>query len=222
MTDHRSERTRGYLRQAMLELLSARPIEQITVKELAEQARVSKNSFYNHYESLEALVQDCYFHELVYFGVRHKRRGDYASRQEAVSELLAERAHSLELFRAYPNLARAILVNAGVSPYYSQAELLEEELTVDHLEYEYGLEGKPLFGFLTYADCAHFISAGWFAVVRRWFFAGMVEDIEVVVKRGAYLSLHAAAGMAGRPIEAEYAQAIVEWHMGTGDGADRT
>ena len=216
MVDRRCDRTEGYLRQAMLELLAGRPLEQITVKDLAERAEVSKNSFYNHYADLADLVQDCYFHELVYFGGAHKRRGDYASRQEAVSELLAERAHSLEFFRRYPNLARAILSNAGVSPYYSRAELLEEELTVDHLEFEYGLEGEPRFGFLTYADCAHFISAGWFAVVRKWFFDGMVEAIEPVVKRGAYLSLQVAAGMVGRPIEPEYAQSIAEWSLGEG------
>lgn len=112
----------------MLELLRTRPLEQITVKELAERAEVSKNSFYNHYEDLEALAQDCYMHGLVYFGSKRKRRGDYANRQEAVCELLEQRVQSLEFLRANPNLARAILANTGVSPYYSQAEELEEEL----------------------------------------------------------------------------------------------
>ena len=212
MVDRRANRTRGYLRAAMLELLRTRPLEQITVKELAERAEVSKNSFYNHYEDLEALALDCYMHGLVYFGSKRKRRGDYANRQEAVCELLGQRVQSLEFLRANPNLARAILANTGVSPYYSQAEELEEELTVDHLTFEYGPEGTGgKYGYISYRDCAHFISAGWYAVVRRWFFDGMKEDPEVVAKRGVHLSLQVAAGMAGHAIEPEYEAAIEEW-----------
>ena len=196
----------------MLELLRTRPLEQITVKELAERAEVSKNSFYKHYEDLEALAQDCYMHGLVYFGSKRKRRGDYANRQEAVCELLEQRVQSLEFLRANPNLARAILANTGVSPYYSQAEELEEELTVDHLTFEYGPEeASTRYGYISYLDCAHFISAGWYAVVRRWFFDGMKEDPEVVAKRGVHLSLQVAAGMAGHAIEPEYEAAIEEW-----------
>ncbi len=216
MVDRRSDRTRGYLRQAMLELLQTRPIEQISVKELAERAQVSKNSFYNHYENLEDLAQDCYAHQLVYFGTLRKRRGDYASREEAVSELLEQRVNSLEFLRDNPNLARAILIHTGVSPYYAQAEELEEELTVDHLLYEYGPQGDGTLDYLGYRDCAHFISAGWYAVMRRWFFGGMLEDPVTVAKRGVHLSLQLAAGMAGRPIEPEYAQAIGEWERPDG------
>lgn len=216
MVDRRSDRTKGYLRKAMLELLQARPLGQISVKELAEQAQVSKNSFYNHYESLEDLAQDCYAHQLVYFGTLRKRRGDYSTRREAVSELLEQRVNSLEFLRANPNLARAILIHAGVSPYYARAEELEEELTVDHLVYEYGPQGDDVPCYLSYRDCAHFISAGWYAVMRRWFFEGMVEDPVSVAKRGVHLSLQVAAGMAGRPIEPEYAQAIEEWRLPQG------
>ena len=211
MVDRRSDRTEGYLRTAMLELLAQKPLEQITIKELVEHAEVSKNSFYNHYADLEALVQDCYTHDMVYFGVMRKRRGDYASREEAVSELLDQRVHSLEFLRANPNLAKAILTHTGVSPYYSEAEELEEDLTIDHLTFEYGPEKQGALGYLSYSDCAHFISAGWYAVVRRWFFEGMTEDPALVAKRGVHLSLQVAAGMAGRPIEPEYARAIEEW-----------
>lgn len=216
MADRRTSRTMSYLREAMLGLLKLKPLEKVTVKELADKAQVSKNSFYNHYENLEALAQDCYAQTLVYFDSTRRRRADYASREEAVCDLLEQRVKSLSFLRDNPNLARAILTHAGVSPYYSGAEEFEEELTIDHLTFEYGPEealmGKP--GFISYRDCAHFISAGWYAVIRRWFFEGMQEDPVQVAKRGVHLSLQVAAGMAGRPIEPEYAAAIERWAPG--------
>lgn len=59
MTDKRVERTKGYLREAVEGLLLEKPLERITVTEVLARAEVSKNAFYTHYGSLNALVEDC-------------------------------------------------------------------------------------------------------------------------------------------------------------------
>lgn len=85
-------------------LLLQKPYSDITVREVCEQARVSKNSFYNHYAALSDLVQDCYLQEIIYFRTPMKRLRDYGCRHDACTETLNERAHLLEFSRQIPTL----------------------------------------------------------------------------------------------------------------------
>lgn len=62
MTDHRTENTRHAIKEALLRLLTAKPLAQVTVAELAAEAGVSRSTFYVHYANtqrvLTALVRD--------------------------------------------------------------------------------------------------------------------------------------------------------------------
>ncbi|HJC57533.1 MAG TPA: TetR/AcrR family transcriptional regulator [Candidatus Eisenbergiella intestinipullorum] len=55
--DLRVQRTRRNIRDAFIELRSRKPIEKMTVKELAEAAFINKATFYQHYEDLYALSE---------------------------------------------------------------------------------------------------------------------------------------------------------------------
>lgn len=57
-SDARIVRTREALRNAMLELLPSQPFEQITVPELASRASIGRTTFFRHYPSKEALLDD--------------------------------------------------------------------------------------------------------------------------------------------------------------------
>ena len=50
--DLRERKTRRSIREAFLELLATKPLERITVKELAARAEISKATFYLHYHSV--------------------------------------------------------------------------------------------------------------------------------------------------------------------------
>lgn len=208
MADMRAERTRGYLRDAVMALLREKPFEELTVREVCQQAQVSKNSFYNHYTALTDLVQDCYLQQIVYFRQPMKRLRDYACRHDACTETLDERAHLLEFFRADPNLARVILENVCISPYFDSCRHAEEALLLDHLETEYG---EPTCAWRSNENLARYIVWGMFGHTRKWFKSGMREPIEAVVKEEVYYALSSTACMAGRPIEPEYLQAIEDW-----------
>lgn len=54
--DLRIERTRRSIINAFIELRSQKPIEKITVKELAERACINKATFYSHYEDIYDLT----------------------------------------------------------------------------------------------------------------------------------------------------------------------
>lgn len=58
MTDPRVLRSRAGLGQALLELLETTPLEQITIRDIAASAGVGYTTYYRHYASKEALLQD--------------------------------------------------------------------------------------------------------------------------------------------------------------------
>lgn len=208
----RAERTRGYLREAVMALLHEKPFEDVTVREVCQRAQVSKNSFYNHYTALTDLVQDCYLQQIVYFRQPMKRLRDYACRHDACTETLNERAHLLQFFTENPNLARVILENVCISPYFDSCRHAEEDLLLDHLETEYG---EPTCPWRSNENLARYIVWGMFGHTRKWFKSGMHEPIEDVVKEEIFYALSSTACMVGRSIEPEYLQAIEEWRWGS-------
>jgi len=57
-TDARQVRTRRNLLDALLRLLERRPFEQVTIREIAQQAEIGYATFFRHYPSKEALLHD--------------------------------------------------------------------------------------------------------------------------------------------------------------------
>ena len=56
--DIRVKKTRRAIQKAFIALLREKPIEKITVKEIAERAEINKTTFYSHYETLDALIAE--------------------------------------------------------------------------------------------------------------------------------------------------------------------
>jgi len=56
--DSRIVQTREKLRQIFLELLAAKPLEQITIREITASAGVGYNTFFRHYTSKEELLEE--------------------------------------------------------------------------------------------------------------------------------------------------------------------
>ena len=56
--DIRVKKTRRAIQKAFIALLREKPIEKITVKEIAERAEINKTTFYSHYETLDALTAE--------------------------------------------------------------------------------------------------------------------------------------------------------------------
>lgn len=56
--DLRVQKTLKGIRSALMELAKNKPLEQITVKELCEQAMINKATFYSHYDNINALIEE--------------------------------------------------------------------------------------------------------------------------------------------------------------------
>lgn len=52
------QKTKRAIQKAFIALLREKPIEKITVKEIAERAEINKTTFYSHYETLDALTAE--------------------------------------------------------------------------------------------------------------------------------------------------------------------
>ena len=63
-TDARVVQTRQALRRALLELLDKKPLEQITIREIAATAGIGYNTFFRHHTSKEELVKELMTDEL--------------------------------------------------------------------------------------------------------------------------------------------------------------
>lgn len=56
--DRRQVRTKRRIRDAFMELIMEKPIEKLTIKELAERADIDRKTFYLHYDSIAGLVDE--------------------------------------------------------------------------------------------------------------------------------------------------------------------
>lgn len=55
--DIRVERSKGAIKKAFVDLMKRRTYEEITVKDLAEEAQINRKTFYAHYETKQALFE---------------------------------------------------------------------------------------------------------------------------------------------------------------------
>lgn len=92
--DLRVKKTKRAIRSAFYELIKEKPLEKITVREIAERAEINKTTFYTHYETVYDLA--------------------YQLEQEAVTEVLNEMSTAQNLltsprefvFEMYAAMAR--------------------------------------------------------------------------------------------------------------------
>ena len=78
--------TKQAIRQAFIELLNERPLDKISVKDIAERSTVNRNTFYYYYTDIYALVEEIFQTETQLF---MEKLHSYASWEEAFREATA-------------------------------------------------------------------------------------------------------------------------------------
>lgn len=81
-TDRRKKRTRELLQKALIELMSERDFDAITIQDIVDRADLGRTTFYQHYHNKDELFISCHedFVSQFYFGPRHP-----LSREELLS-----------------------------------------------------------------------------------------------------------------------------------------
>ena len=57
---NKSDYSKYQITQALINLLQKTPIENITITSLVTKAKVSRNAFYNNYQSIEDVLKEVY------------------------------------------------------------------------------------------------------------------------------------------------------------------
>lgn len=76
-----AQQTKNAIRRAFIQLLNERPLDKISIKDIAEKGAVNRNTFYYYYADIYALVEDILQLEIQDFQSKLRR---YDSWQEAV------------------------------------------------------------------------------------------------------------------------------------------
>ena len=81
-----AQHTKNAIRLAFIQLLNERPLDKISIKDIAEKSAVNRNTFYYYYADIFALVEDILQLEIEDFQAKMRR---YDSWQEAFRDATA-------------------------------------------------------------------------------------------------------------------------------------
>src|SRR5258706_8084711 len=109
-TDRRVQRTREQLQQALIDLVSERRYDALTIQEIVERANVGRTTFYLHYTGKDDLFMSC--HEAI---VGEFRSGPLYRHPLSREDLLSPEAPA-GVAVAYPHLPKA---GGRVAPLFS-------------------------------------------------------------------------------------------------------
>ncbi len=180
--DKRVMKTRRAIHSAMTRLLAVKPIEEITVTELSEEAEINRKTFYNYYSSVY-MVADEMEDEIVKRFEETLRKIDFETLlqdpQTAFRTLARLIASDLDF---YEN----ILTNRNqVSFLQKIVDTLKERVRILYFDNAY--HGNVLEEYML-----EYIISGLVAVYQKWFTSGKKADLEELSK---YISMLAVYGV---------------------------
>lgn len=168
MEDRRVRRTRAQLRTAFTSLMAEKPINQITVRELADRADVNRGTFYTHYrdiydmlEQVEQELLDELTAVLDRYSAQELRRGIRPVLEEVFC-----------FVRENAALCTALLESRSEQPFFQRVSDLLWERCMGEWRGIYPRLGEGAQG--SYA--MQFLVAGTVGLVRSWTARGFAED----------------------------------------------
>ena len=58
-----AQQTKNAIRRAFIQLLNERPLDKISIKDIAEKGAVNRNTFYYYYQDIYALLEEVFIDE---------------------------------------------------------------------------------------------------------------------------------------------------------------
>ncbi|MFR1517838.1 MAG: TetR/AcrR family transcriptional regulator [Clostridia bacterium] len=170
INDHRVRVTRMLLRKAFLELLSQKPIQSISVRELCETAGINRGTFYAHYKDIYDLREQ----------IESEMLSDF---QKALEPLLGEKTARVTPTDITAGIFRCLKDNSDIC-----AATLGKYGDRDFLAHLIDLgRDSCIKGYTEYFRSASFqeielfysfVSAGCIALLQNWIDRGMTEPAE--------------------------------------------
>ncbi|MFK7801060.1 MAG: TetR/AcrR family transcriptional regulator, partial [Anaerolineae bacterium] len=193
--DRRIRRTRKLLQIALISLLRRKPLEKIQIKEIVEEADVSRPTFYQHFATKETLLfslMDDLFQKIHHVVFHERKEGE-------VLDVLQLLTLSYEQWLLHSEKLKWVLQ-------VENKDLLIEALSphIKSLKSEVDKHFPPPKGAQLYADYeTSFVSGGMYMLIKAWIKNGMRESAETMGKitflllnngLSSFRSLDSAAG----------------------------
>ena len=190
--DIRVIKTKKAIREGVLRLLSEKPIDEISITELAQEAQINRKTFYNYYQSPHQVLDELES-EIVEEFVNAVNASDWHDWYDG---------QDFDFRKIFSCITSSVQKNRDIYRY-----LLNIRQTSDiMIKIENRLKVEALEYFLRYLDVGSelmemlldYVISGMFSVYRKWFRSGQQEPAEVIVEKIGVLSIGAANAFFGR------------------------
>lgn len=180
--DIRIIKTKNAIREAALTLLSEKNIEDISITELAERAKINRKTFYNYYQSIYQVIDEIENEAVEKFVSSVKESDWYDGETLDFDKLFLSITESIrdnmEFFGHLLNISKTSRLIVKIETrlkeksknYFSRYLDIEETLLAMTMDY---------------------VVSGMFSVYRRWFQSGQKPTADEVAKNVGLLSLGA-------------------------------
>lgn len=183
--DKRVVKTKRAIHAAMTKLLAGKPIEEITVTELAEAAEINRKTFYNYYSSVNMVAEEME-DEIVARFEETLRRLDFDTLLKDPQTTFNTLAR---LITSDLDFYGSILTNRNQNSFLQKiiSSLKERVMTL------YAAQIPADIELVEYV--LDYIVAGMVSVYQRWFASGMKADIEVLSGKICTLAVYGIAAL---------------------------
>lgn len=172
--DQRVRITKKIIKESFLKLVLEKPIYKISIRELCDQAQISRGTFYLHYEDIYQLqdeIEDTLMKELVE-RVHTLKEKDYEHYENSVMTVI------FQCLCDHADICEAMLGPHGDRVFIAKLLSFGKRVCVDlHIQNLEVADEKELEYFYT------FISAGCIGLLRKWIVSDRAkEDADKVAK----------------------------------------
>lgn len=186
--DRRVKYTKQALKDSLIEVLSVKPIERVTVKELCEMADVNRGTFYSHYSDQYDL-----HNELIYDLIDRalKVTGPLLEPNQGIHDQLETAVDVFKFVRANADLIRILLENFnifGSDRYDDMFNKMVHKFYLDDIKRQVPDE--------RYVDMVYqFVITANITMIKYWLNTGMKESEEEMAVLAMKLTVKGISGL---------------------------
>lgn len=162
--------TRIMLINGLLSLMSYKPLDQISIKELADFSHVGRKSFYRHYKAKKDILKDC-LHLLTISYINNATPPKESSSYHQILFLLNFILYARDIFDIFDEAHLKLALSESFSFFTTYYDATQDEPFFLTTSNPFLLECK-------YREA--FISNGFLSVILLWYQGGCVESIDEI------------------------------------------
>ena len=181
--DIRVIKTKRAIREAVLQLLSEKPIDDISITELAQVAQINRKTFYNYYQNPHQILDELE-NELAEEFVNAVNASDWVDWYDG---------QNFDFHKIFACITKSVQENQETYRYLLKIKKtsdimvkIENRLKVEAIDYfsQYWNLGEDFIVMIM-----EYVISGMFAVYRKWFSDGQKVPAEEVSKKIGILSI---------------------------------